>query len=278
VLFALAPIIASGLKQAWLDPVRPPVPMSTTRPDWPRQRAALVWLELRQASRLVKWLPIAGLVAGPLLALGISFWPLLPLVGWPVLTLLLGVSTGVAVFAGEQAEGTGRFLGEQRLPPGMVWAVKVGLHLTLAVSVAVVLFLSAQGGLGIWEMLGEHGQAELTAFDILGPFLQWGPYFTLFLGYGFSFGCLCGLLFSKRVVAGFIASGASLLLVMLWVPSLLVGGLYLWQVWGVPILLLFTVRLLLWPWATGRLASGSAVMRLAIGLGLAGLWLAAGIG
>ena len=64
---------------------------------------------------------------------------------------------------------------------------------------------------------------------------------------------------------------------MLWLPSLLVGGLCVWQYLGVPIILVLTVRLLLRPWAVGRLGSAAAVARMLGGVTLAGLWLAAAI-
>jgi hypothetical protein len=281
MLLILGPLTVSAVCHAWDGP--PGVPDRVSRPavspKWLGQLAALAWLELRQNGRLIGWLAMAALVTGLLAALGISYWPLLGLVGWPLLTLLVGVSFGIAAFAGEQAEGTGRFLAEQRLPPGMVWTGKVGLYLVLAVAIAFVVFLGAQSGLGILKLIREDGKPiPLAGFDQLEPFLQLGPFFTLFLGYGFSVGCLCGLLFSKRVVAGFLAIGFSLFLVLLWMPSMLVGGLHLWQIWGTPILLLLTVRLLVWPWATGRLGSASAATRLASGLTLAALWLAASIG
>jgi hypothetical protein len=207
---------------------------------------------------------------------------LLPLgvLEWPALTLLLGISAGIAVFAGEQAEGAGRFLAEQRLPPNRVFGVKVGVHLVLAVSVALLLLIPTASRLAILAM-GRGPVLAGTAFsdfERLAPLLQLGPYLTLWLGYGFSVGCLCGLLVRKRVVAGMLAAGLSLLLVTLWAPSLLVGGLHAWQVWGPPVLLLLMARWLLWPWATGRLNSGGAVLPLTGGLLLAWLWFAGAVG
>jgi hypothetical protein len=270
----LGPLAASAVRQAWEGPPGVPVFRPASSPKWLGQLAALAWLEFHQNGRLIGWLAMAALVTGLLAAVGICYWPLLGLVGWPVLTLLVGVSFGIAAFAGEQAEGTGRFLADQRLPPGMVWAGKVGLYLVAAVAIALVVFLGAQSGLGILKLVREDENTNpLVIFDLLKPFLQLGPYFTLFLGYGFSVGCLCGLLFAKRVVAGFVALAVTLLLTALWLPSLLFEGLHAWQIWGAPILLLLTTRLLIPPWATNQLGSARSLVSLTGSLLLAGLWL-----
>ena len=49
------------------------------------------------------------------------------LILWPVATLLVGVLCGATAFADEQ-QGPFRFLGDQRLPLGRFWLVKVGVR------------------------------------------------------------------------------------------------------------------------------------------------------
>jgi len=268
VVLGMGPLVASGIGQARLDRLRRQDPSLAPASGGGRsQIAVLLWLVFRQAGRLYCWLAVVALVAGMLLPFEVLYWP--------ILTLLLGVVAGIVVFADEQTEGSGRFLGEQRLPPGVVWAVKAGTNLALAVAVALVLLIPVGARLALRAMHKAANEAmSPTDFELLAPFLQIGPYLSLWLIYGFSTGCLCGLLFHKPVVAGVIATGASLLLVTLWAPSLLVGGLHAWQFLGTPVVLLLTVHWLLWPWATGRLGSARAVIGLAGWLTLAGLWLA----
>ncbi len=265
-------LFASAVSQARLDRLRrQESSLAQSGGGWHVQWAALIWLNVRQSGRLFRWLAVAALAAGLLLPLGV--------LGWPVLTLILGVITGVAVFAGDQLEGASRFLGEQRLPPGKIWTAKVLGHLILAVGAALALLIPGLTRLLILSLQqsGSLRGRPVTEFHRMSPFLQWGPYLTLWLTYGFSIGCLFGLLLRKPVVAGVIAFGVSLLLVGLWAPSLLVGGLHGWQTWGVPVLLLATVRLLVWPWLTGQLGSRPALLHLTAGLGLAALWMTGAI-
>ena len=97
--------------------------------------------------------------------------------GWPALILLLGAIAGISVFAGESAGDARRCLSEQRLPPSMVWAGKLGVRLALTVGVALLLLLPA---LGRMDMVGFRGPGQAsTQFSIPGSFLLLGPYLTL---------------------------------------------------------------------------------------------------
>lgn len=107
--------------------------------SWCSQLAVLLWLSLRQASFFFRWLAIVAFLGGIFLPLESLLWPLLG-----VLTLLVGTIAGVLVFAGEQPQRTGRFLSEQRLPPGTVLLFKLGVTLILAVvTVSLILILLA---------------------------------------------------------------------------------------------------------------------------------------
>src|SRR5262249_41375899 len=106
--------------------------------------------------------------------------------------------------------------------------------------------------------------------------VQLGPFLTLWVVYGFCAGHLAGLLFRKSLVAVVVGFGGAVLLASVWVPSLCGGGLHGWQVWGVPLLLLATSRLLLRAWAAGRLGSRGPVTGLVAAAACA-LWDAGGL-
>lgn len=208
------------------------------------------------------WLALAAPAAGFGLAFAIQYSP--PVVGlqaWPALTLLLGAIGGVSVFGGKQRESTGRVLGQQRLSPGVVWVVKVSLHLGLVAIVVVPLLLGALPALDFWGAALWWSQVHLSYLHDVEPVLLVGPYIALFVVQGFGAGCLCGLLFSKTIVAGFVALLGAALLSLLWLPSLLAGSLCAWQYLGVPVLLVLTTRLLVWRWTAGQLGSAAAVTR-----------------
>ena len=104
-----------------------------------------------------------------------------------------------------------------------------------------------------------------------------GLFLTLWLVYGFAAGCLFGLLFRHGLAAGVFALFTCSLTAALWIPSLLGGGLHAWQVFGPPVLLLIAARLLMRPWAAGRIASWTTALRLTPFVVLAGLWIAGGL-
>ena len=87
-------------------------------------------------------------------------------------------------------------------------------------------------------------------------------FLTLWLVYGFSSGCLFGLLFRHGLAAGVFALFTCSVTAALWIPSLLAGGLHAWQVFGPPVLILIATRLLMRTWATGRIASWATALRL----------------
>jgi hypothetical protein len=242
----------------------------------PLRWEALLWLMVRQGRGEL------AVMGGLGLALGL----LVPVAGpalWAAATLLAGVVCGTGVFAGEQAEGANKFLGDQRLPMGWVWARKTGFWLAGAAAVAGLVLLGAVIHVGPsavpkpghppatvaerWEaLLG--GSLDVT--DVASQFAFAG----MWLLNGFAVGQLCGLLWSKRavavVVAVLVGSGAA----AVWMPSLLGGGLSPWQVVGVPVLLLAACRLVMWPWVTDRLAARPATLTLTAGALLALAWVA----
>jgi ABC-type transport system involved in multi-copper enzyme maturation permease subunit len=250
-----------------------PRPKHKRHSSWPM----LWWLTWRQARGFA-----AGLAA---FALFLGFIPSLQgLTLWPFATLLVGVLCGATAFADEQ-QGSYRFLGDQRLPLGRLWVVKVGVRFGIAVVAAMLVlapsFIYTLCNIPTWrENNGGtpyHFFAQVFHSDIL---VNLGPvvlFLTLWLVYGFAAGCLFGLLFRRGLAAGVFALLISSMTAALWIPSLLAGGLHAWQVFGPPVLLLIATRLLMSPWAAGRIASWTTAVRLLPFVVVAGLWIAGGL-
>jgi len=272
----------------------PPLPLSAliyTRLDRARRRGApdlgrsigrwgawrqSAWLAWRQTRGLVPGLTLFALFAG-------CFVISRGLILWPLLTLTVGAVCGVTAFLDEQ-HGAYRFLGDQRFPLGRVWLVKVGVRLVLGLVTLGVMLLplvvasmarAAYGPSDSQEMplvVGAMGGPELIRVLPMFVFFA-GPMVT-----GLAVGHLVGLLFRKGLVALVVAVGLSILLVAVWWPSILAGGLHAWQVFAPALVLLAGGRLLLPCWAGDRLLSWGAAARLivtaaaALGLVAAGLW------
>jgi hypothetical protein len=216
---------------------------------------ALAWLSLRQG-RLV----LACCLAGALV-LGFTV-NIAGLILWPLGTLLLGLVCGVSVFAPDQGPGH-RFLGSQRFAPGRIWALK-----TLFWATALLGLMAVAWGLGAGLLVHlNRGDGDVNSRPEGSSlwFSRWmgkdelteSVNSALFLGlwalYGFSFGQFFAQLARRPVIALTLAAFTTPLIVALWTPSLLVGGLPVWQVLLVPVVLLLTTRLTLWPWISDRL-------------------------
>jgi hypothetical protein len=239
---------------------------------------ALVWLVVRQGRVLALVLSALALALGGALLLP----ELRPVLVWPPLALAAGVLTGVTVFGDEQAHGRALYWGEQRLPIGRAWAVKVAAHLLLAVWLLVLLALPAL----VRTQLSNanrfaYGQPILSAafqsrlFAELGP--QGWKYLFVPAAYGFAAGHLCGLLFRKLVVACGVAAMLGGVGAVLWGPSLLAGGLSHWQVWSPAVLALLTGRVVLRAWAADRLQTRGPLRALGGGAVACALACAAGV-
>src|SRR5205823_6450210 len=104
------------------------------------------------------------------------------------------------------------------------------------------------------------------------------PFALAWLMHGFAVGHLCGLVFRKPLVALVVSLGLAAVLVSVWVPSILLGGLHAWQFLAVPLLVLLSAWLCLPAWASDRLSSGRVLVRLAgagaicVALTALGLW------
>ncbi|MFL5342386.1 MAG: hypothetical protein ACJ8F7_19745 [Gemmataceae bacterium] len=211
-----------------------------------------LWVSFRQGWRFYLGLLVASLVCSPLLLAD-------PVLAWPSASLLLGTIAGIAVLGDEQHWGSFRFLAEQRLPLGRLWLWKVLSRAAISITVAALAVLAAYlvwsiktavlGGhsSSMWEFRFHGGVAALVATGMRWQFvLVWGVY-------GFCFGHLAGLLARKTLVSFAVGLTVSGLVLAVWLPSLLSGGVPDWQLYGLPLAMLLAARLLLWPWATERL-------------------------
>jgi ABC-type transport system involved in multi-copper enzyme maturation permease subunit len=239
-------------------------------------RAALLWLTVRQGWKTVLGLAVVASGLTPVLVL--TGWPC-----WPPLTFLAGIVCGLGVFAGEQAGGTFRFLGDRRVPPGRVWWGKTVTWFAAAVLVAVLVgtveaIVSAGPGLPIVRPRGPAADAvlreALAAGDGLSEFAAGA---VAWLVYGFSAGQFCALAFRKTAVAAVVAVFAGGAGLAPWLPSLIMGQAGVGQVLVAPAVLLATTRGLMWPWAAGRLYTGRPLATLVGGGLLAGAAVAAGL-
>jgi hypothetical protein len=245
--------------------------VTSTWASWGR----VLWLSLMQMRRIAFGMTIFALALGCLL-------PVIGPVGWPALTLIIGVLCGVTVWSDEQISASFRFLGDQRFPLGRVWVVKVGTRFALTVFASLLLLLPSLI-LEVVHRLGAPREdvvpffVDLLHCSLVGPIVPVGCHLLLWPLYGFTVGQLSSMLFRKSLVAGVVALGSAGMLVCLWIPSLLGIGLHFWQVAGVPLCLLAAGGMLMPAWAADRLLVRETFVRLGLALLAAGLWTAGGL-
>ncbi len=275
---------------ARVRPVVRPIPQDKAAPDAappdyvlpvPSQAGvkALLWLATHQLIRP------GVILSGFAIVFGASLLSptLQPVLVWPMFALAAGLFAGVTMFADEQSSGTARFWGEQRLPVGRVWAVKVVVHIGFALWLTFLLTLPSilRATISPGVIQGESAlavlfQSRLFEEQQLGT--EGWKYLFVPVGYGFAVGHLCGLLFRKVVVAAGVAGLVGGTAAGLWLPSLLGGGVWHWQLWLPLVVILMTARLILRAWAADRLIARTPVTFLVGGVGLAILVMVAGIG
>lgn len=250
----------------------------------PRGRArfgfrALVWLACRQLS-----LPLL-VSSGFAVAAGLTLLlpTVVPILAWPILGLTAGVLAGVTTFSDEQGRGIARFWGERRLPIGRLWWTKVFVHAAFALWLTTLLLLpSVLQAVFNPQSLGARSHSLLSGvfrsllFEELGR--QGWKYLFVPVAYGFAAGHMCGLLFRKAVVAAGVAGLVGGSLAALWLPSLLAGGVWHWQVWLPPAGMLGAAYLQVRPWAADRSFARAPVVTLACGIAVVLLTEAAGLG
>jgi hypothetical protein len=272
----VAPLPLSALVYSRMDRgrlARKP-PSRRHLPAWLMGWRETVWLTWQQMRGGILGLALFSLIAG-LLLIGKGLFV------WPLLSLAIGAFCGVFVFLDEQT-GPYRFLGEQRLPLGLFWFIKVAMRFGLVLFSLLLMLVPATIALVLSDA-PEHGQnwpllARLLDSPLIGLTIPGGLFLFLWPVYGFTVGPLCGVLFPKPLVALVVAFGVAAALAGLWAPSLVTGDLHLWQVAGIPLVLLVCSRLLMRPWVSDRLLSLTVGCRLTASVGLCaglmvlGLW------
>ena len=224
---------------------------------------ALLWLTVRQLAGAA--LPMAGFAVAAGLALLLP--TIEPFVAWPSLALLAGVFAGITAFANEQTSGSARFWGEQRLPAGRMWLVKVLVHLAFALLLVGLVALpsavrAALPGSGARAEAGLSAVFRTLMFEprVLG--VEGWKYLLAPVGYGFAAGVLCGMLFKKPVVGAGVAGVAGGVAFAAALPGLLGGGTRHEWLWLPPLLALAAGRALLGPWAAERVATRRGLLPL----------------
>ncbi len=95
---------------------------------------------------------------------------------------------------------------------------------------------------------------------LFGPgfidFALWSPFNLglpplLWAFFAFAFGQTCTLLSRRILVASFLALVTSLFILAFWLPSLIFGGVRVWQIAVVPLILLGAARISMWIWFSG---------------------------
>ena len=248
----------------------------------PRLRVpALCWLAFHQLFLPALVISAFAFVFGLcLLAPGLQ-----PFLAWPGLALVAGTLTGVTAFSDEQSHGSARFWAEQRLPLGGVWLVKITFYLLFCLGLLILLVipLSLRAQFSHVEELGiNFGRTPLASIfntQLMDQLRGQGwKYLLVPAIYGFAAGHLCGLLFKKWVVACAVAGIVAGTGTVLWIPSLLAGGVKHWQLWVPPVFLLISARFLIGAWSADRLQTIRPVAILIGGCLASVLTIAIGIG
>jgi hypothetical protein len=205
---------------------------------------SLVWLTWRQGRAAWWTVAVGGIVAGGLIPTKAHLWP--------IFGLLLGVVAGTGAFGADQAGRTFILLGERRLSPGRLWLVKHAIRFS-PLLVALVIYAGSSYLHYLTSTFGRihDGRSEgveLPVGDALA-LLMFGPIT------GYAIAQFVGMVCRKESVAAVVALLIVAGIGVLWLPSLVVGGVHWWQ-WLLPAaILLSATRLATWPWMTGRLAT-----------------------
>jgi hypothetical protein len=258
LVWVIAPLPLSALVYSRVDRKRRPLSRIANGAvaNWWEVWQQSLWLSGEQTRSLALGLGILCLCASPLVTLNF-------VVFWPLLTLAVGVLCGGTAFLDEQG-GAYRFLGDQRLPLTRLWLTRVLLRLALACLGALILLLPSVFVFAIHEQQPASPSPRVLGSLVLGFIGSPLAFGCAWLVHGFAVGLLCGLIFRKPLVALVVSLGLAAVLASVWVPSILAGGLRVWQVGSVPVVLLVCAWLLLPAWASDRLASGRIVARLVL--------------
>jgi hypothetical protein len=233
---------------------------------------AIAWLTWRQGRASMYVVMVAGA------ALAIFVQVAAPH-AWPMFSLLLGVIAGVGTFGADQAGPACRFFGDQRVPPGRLWLTKHVVRLSPLVLVTVTYFLTGlvrilaiKSDLTVSMRSGDSAKIDGIWEDMDASLVLLGPIF------GYAIGQLFGLACRKEAIGAVLATLVAAGVWIIWTPSLVIGGVHLWQWLISPLLLIVATRFAIWPWACGWLSNWRPALGL-VGVGLVAIaGVAAGIG
>ena len=254
------------------DPSRQTAPQKRFTIPLPAGWRVLLWLCFRQG----RWVLAGELVFAIALGLTVN---LAPLIIWPIGSLLLGLACGLAAFCPDQGDGN-RFLGAQRFSPDAIFPVKIGFWGLATILLTVIAWQLGLASLFYWdpnaapESWFERWLGSLYVRDYLLRLLTPGLFLILWPLYGFCFGQFFGLVAARPIIGAILATVVASLTVVLWVPSLFFGGVPAWQFLAVPLLLLATTRLAIWPWISGRLRNARSLLGIAGAVALVAITMA----
>jgi hypothetical protein len=214
----------------------------------------LWWLTYRQA------LPLVWVLAGMALLAGLAM-PANAQVLWPLATLLIGVTCGVAAFGAEQGDQSHQFLAAQHFPLHTIWRFKILFWFTVAMLAAAIMLVVATLSLDLLPNR-QRGRIALTG-GTLPELIGRSLFVGVWLVYGFCTGQVCVWLCRKNILALLISTLTAAGTLSLWLPSLLCGGMTGWPVWVPPLVMLLATWLLMRAWASGRIKERKPVLALA---------------
>lgn len=236
--------------------------------------ASLGWLTWRQGKTQVLILCVCALVLAALFSFAGPWF-------WPAAALAIGLACGSEVFAQDQADGAYRFLGNQRFSAWQIWSVKVLFWLAMMTAALTVLFVLGSFGtlMRNLEEWGKISTRATTTLDILrekgtvSETIHAGLYLTVWPVYGFAVALILTQLSRGRFPALVLAGLISIALLAGWLPTLLVGGGSMWQLFALPLLLVALSAVSLRSWLTDRLSGWKIGLGVLLVTILTGGWL-----
>jgi len=214
----------------------------------PATRRVVLWLSWRQGRETYLCLLLAGVALACVI-------PLTSPLAWPLIGTLFSVVAGLMAFGPDQNGSANRMFGDRRLPVGSIWIWKLALPLAVVAVTVALLALNLVARYWIADTDSANARDAIQR-DFL--WLRSGlSLATLVLGplYGFACGQFFGLIYRKTVVAAVLALVTSLAAALLWLPSMALGGLHVWQWLFPPIVLLVASRAAMRPWVSGRIGA-----------------------
>jgi hypothetical protein len=223
-----------------------------TRNRAPGGWLSLFWLLYRQTRWQMLLLTAIGAVVGVFLL------PLFGSLAWGAYSLVLGMVFGVSLFPGDQPAGK-VFLGERRIPPWQVWWAKMLWALLFMAGMTVILTgllnIHTEMDIVLKQASRDHINRELGPLPILTHDTGQLVFAVYCAAYGFCIGQLLSFLFRKSLVALVLTLLLSCLLPLVWVPSMVAGGLRPWQLFLPLLPLLMATWLVMRAWMADRLTT-----------------------